>query len=324
MAIYTEEIFLAKLKEKNKDWDKIEFLSPFIRAKQKVKCKCKVCGYEWNPMPSTLLQGSSCRICRMKEQIQNQTKTHEQFMSEFNKIKANNEHLEFIEIIGKYTSEKHKIRAKCFYCNKEWDAMPRNLLKGSGCPNCKGRFVSKSFINSKKWVGENNPRHIHPMCGEENPNWKDGITNLYGELRSETKDWFISTNNLFNWKCALTGVKFDNVHHLVPFKDILSEVLDIYELDRRKSIGDYSQEEQNSIKNGIKLLHQKYGYGVSLCEPMHRLFHKQYSYNNCTKFDFFKFTNECVSGQYDNYLKEYGLIININPVLYNVLLNNLY
>lgn len=35
MAIYTEEIFLEKLKEKNRDWDKIELLSPFVKAKQK-------------------------------------------------------------------------------------------------------------------------------------------------------------------------------------------------------------------------------------------------------------------------------------------------
>ena len=324
MTVYTEETFLEKLKEKNRDWDKIEFLSPFVKAKQKIQCRCKVCGYEWSPIPSSLLQDSGCRVCRMEEQIKNQTKTHEQFMQEFNDIKANNPHLEYVELLDKYENEKTKIKAKCHYCNKEWNATPRNLLKGNGCPNCKGRFVSQYRKANNVWGGENNPRHISPMCGKDNPNWKDGITSLYSELRSETKDWFMATNKFFDWKCALTGVKFDNVHHLVEFKDILAEVLEIYELDRRKSIGDYSEKEQKWIKDGIRQLHKKYGYGVSLCETIHMLFHKIYSYDNCDKYDFLEFTNRCVSGEFNDYLAQHGLSININPKIYNVLLNNLY
>jgi len=324
MAVYTEEIFLEKLKEKNRDWDKIEILSPFVKAKQNIKCRCKVCTYEWNPTPSSLLQDSGCRVCRMREQIKNQTKTHEQFIKEFNEVKVGNEHLEYINIIGEYIGEKKKIKAECSYCNTEWDATPRNLLKGSGCPNCQGRFISKAHLESGKWSGDNNPRHIHPMCGSENPNWKDGITDLYRELRSESKDWFISTNEVFEWKCALTGTKFDNVHHLVAFKDILAEALEIFELDRKKSIGDYSTEEQAQLKQGVRLLHKKYGLGVSLCEPIHMLFHKQYSYDNCTKFDFLEFVNRCISGEFNDYFAEHNLSLNVNPKLYNVLLNNLY
>ena len=324
MAIYTEEMFFEKLKEKNRDWDKIEFLSPFVKAKQKIECKCRVCGHEWSPIPSSLLQGTGCRVCRMKEQIESQTKTHEQFMQEFNDIKANNCHLAHIELLGKYKNEKTKIKAKCHYCNKEWCATPRNLLKGSGCPYCKGRFVSQYRKNNNLWCGENNPRHINPMCGKDNPNWKDGATSLYRELRSETRDWFIETNKYFDWRCALTGEKFDNVHHLVAFKDILNEVLDVYELERRKTIGDYSEEEQLLIKDGIRQLHKKYGYGVSLCEPVHILFHRLYGYESCTKFEFLEFVNRFVGGDFDEYLSQRGLTLNINPKIYNILLNNLY
>ena len=41
----------------------------------------------------------------------------EQFMKEFNELRANNPHLEYIEIIGEYKNEKSKIKAKCHYCN---------------------------------------------------------------------------------------------------------------------------------------------------------------------------------------------------------------
>lgn len=324
MAVYTQEVFFEKLKEKNKDWDKIQFLSPFVKAKQKIACRCRTCSAEWSPTPSSLLQGTGCPVCKCREGAMAQTKTHDQFIKEFNEIKEGNEHLEFINIIGQYLGEKKKISAICLYCNTEWDATPRNLLKGSGCPKCKGRFVSEAFIKSGKWVGNNNPRHINPMYGSDNPNWKDGASDLYKELRKESKEWFISTNKVFDWKCALTGSKFDNVHHLVAFKDLLSETLEIFELDRRKSIGDYSTEEQIQIREGIRLLHKKYGLGVSLCEPIHVLFHKQYGYGSCTKYNFLEFVNRCVSGEFDDYLVEHGLFLNINPKLYNVLLNNLY
>lgn len=238
--------------------------------------------------------------CRGKEG-KRIVKTHNDFISEFNNVKATDKHLEYITILGKYSGCNTKIQAWCDYCKKSWDAIPSNLLKGSGCPNCKGRFISQYRKQNNIWSGENNPRHINPMCGKDNPNWKDGATSLYRELRSETKDWFIDTNKIFDWKCALTGEKFDNVHHLVEFKDILTEVLEIYELDRRKSIGDYSDEEQLLIKDGIRQLHKKYGYGVSLCEPIHTLFHKLYSYNNCNKYDFLEFTNRFANGEFKGF-----------------------
>ena len=117
-------------RRRQRSWVRVPSPSPLTKLKQKIKCKCKVCGYEWSPIPSSLLQDTGCRVCRMEEQIKNQTKTHEQFMQEFNELKADNPHLEHIEIIGKYKGDKIKIKAKCHYCNTEWDAVPSNLLRG--------------------------------------------------------------------------------------------------------------------------------------------------------------------------------------------------
>ena len=239
------------------------------------------------------------------------------------KAKANEKRSELCRIAftGRCLTDetKHKLSVKAKERFGNYDA-PAKGLKWS---NEARQKLSEAKKAVGKWKGESNPRHINPMCGEDNPNWQGGITDLYRELRSETKDWFMATNKIFDWKCALTGVKFDNVHHLVEFKDILAEDLEMNGLDRRSSIGDYTEEEQTRLKEGMRQLHKKYGYGVSLCEPVHLLFHKLYSYHHCNKQDFLEFTNRFVDGEFNNYLQQHGLSINVNQSLYDILQNNL-
>lgn len=66
-------------------------------------------------------------------------KTHEEFIEEMNNISPN------IQIIGKYQHNKIHVECKCKVCNYEWSAIPNNLLRGSGCPNCKAEKTSKLF-----------------------------------------------------------------------------------------------------------------------------------------------------------------------------------
>lgn len=65
-------------------------------------------------------------------------KTHEEFISEMNEINSN------ILILGKYIGARDKVRCKCLIDGNEWEAMPTNLLKGKGCPECKRRKNNKT------------------------------------------------------------------------------------------------------------------------------------------------------------------------------------
>lgn len=41
----------------------ITFLSEYINAKTKIKCKCKICGHIWDTVPDSLNQGCGCPKC---------------------------------------------------------------------------------------------------------------------------------------------------------------------------------------------------------------------------------------------------------------------
>lgn len=59
----TNEKFISKLKSKNHNYSNLELLTPYTGSKQRVKCKCKKCGCEWETLPSSLLSGSGCPEC---------------------------------------------------------------------------------------------------------------------------------------------------------------------------------------------------------------------------------------------------------------------
>ena len=59
-ASKTTEEFINELKEINNN---IEILGEYISNKTKIKCKCKIDGYEWEAKPNGLLNGYGCPKC---------------------------------------------------------------------------------------------------------------------------------------------------------------------------------------------------------------------------------------------------------------------
>jgi len=57
---YTQEEFVEKI---NKIHPNIIVIGKYINAKTKIRCKCKMDGYEWNPVPDSLLHNSGCPVC---------------------------------------------------------------------------------------------------------------------------------------------------------------------------------------------------------------------------------------------------------------------
>ncbi len=148
------------------------------------------------------------------------------------------------------------------------------------------------------WSGENNPRHKNPLNGKLNGRWQGGRTPLYFELRSEIKAWKIQSMENCHYKCVLTNGKFDNIHHLYPFKNIVNEVFESLGLDQRRSVSDYTETEFNNIKIMLYELHNKYGLGVCLRKDVHKLFHDLYGYTNNTLGQFREFTLRFKVGEF--------------------------
>ena len=118
----THEEFINRIHQVNTD---IEILGTYIDAKTKIKCKCKKCNYEWKSLPGNLLQGHGCPKCVGRE------KTQEEFVNRLQQVNPD------IEVLGTYEGAFNKIKCKCKICEHEWEAMPTNLLRGSGCSKCK-------------------------------------------------------------------------------------------------------------------------------------------------------------------------------------------
>lgn len=69
-------------------------------------------------------------------------KTHEQFVSQMNKV---NEH---IEILTEYQKDCAKVLCRCKICGFEWWSAPSNLLQGKGCKQCHFKKLSKTKMKS--------------------------------------------------------------------------------------------------------------------------------------------------------------------------------
>ena len=148
----THEEFMIDFIEKNKNAENIEILGEYEGSKIKIKCRCKIDGYEWETLPQNLLKGYGCPKCGEKIKIKKQTKTHEEFMQEFYE---KNKNAENIEILEKYKGINTKIKCKCKIDGYEWEVTPNNLLNGRGCPKCSGKNkTTEYFINELKEIND--------------------------------------------------------------------------------------------------------------------------------------------------------------------------
>lgn len=119
----------------------------YVNMTTKINCTCEKCGYQWMTLPHLLCNGSSCPKCAGVIK-----KTHEEFIHEINSINPN------IDIIGKYISNNTLIKCKCKIDGFVWDAIPTNLLRGSGCIVCfyrNQRKTNDDFVNEVKAINDN-------------------------------------------------------------------------------------------------------------------------------------------------------------------------
>lgn len=185
--------------------------------------------------------------------------------------------------------------------------------------------ISRRMKESMAWSGDNNPRHLKPLFGENNGRWKGGIKTVYTQLRSEIKDWFNESMMFSNYSCVITGLNFDNIHHTTPFKDIVEIALENMEIDPNKGIGECSESDLKLIKRRVIDLHTLFGFGAPLLKNVHKLFHDKYGYTNFTPYDFLDFIYRIDRGEYDDWFENNSIIVNINygyvEYLENILLD---
>ena len=132
--------------------------------------------------------------------------------------------------------------------------------------------------------------------GEKGSNWKGGISNLAEHLRTCIIQWNKDSMKNCNYKCVITGGKFDTVHHLHGFNSIVFETLEMLNLTLHQHVNEYSEEELTLIDKTCLELHYKYDMGVCLSKRIHDLFHDIYGKGNNTPDQFNEFKQNIESG----------------------------
>lgn len=132
--------------------------------------------------------------------------------------------------------------------------------------------------------------------GENNKNWKGGITSLSNHLRVIIGEWKKDTIEFYNGKCDITGERSEIVHHLYGLSFIIEEMLKDLNIEIKDNISCYSKEELGNIDKKCIELHYKYGLGVCLTEDLHKEFHSIYGYGNNTPQQYYEFKNNKIYG----------------------------
>lgn len=78
-------------------------------------------------------------------------KTSEEFERELNKVSPS------IMPLDRYVNSATKILVKCLKCDTCWKVTPNNLLRGSGCPECKRKNMTKTHEEFMRDMEKKNP-----------------------------------------------------------------------------------------------------------------------------------------------------------------------
>lgn len=121
---------------------------------------------------------------------------------------------------------------------------------------------------------------------------KSSYLDLSEYVRRNNSEWKKESMKKCNYKCVLSGKRFDDIHHIYGLNLILNETLEILNMVLKNDINDYSQKELKDILNTFRKIQNKYPLGVCLTKDIHKKFHNIYGYGNNTKEQWDKFCLE--------------------------------
>ena len=161
-----------------------------------------------------------------------------------------------------------------------------------------GKMTTDRLLSLKKWKGEDNPQYDSQRFGNLNPNYKGGISALSQELRRNIKQWKLDSMENANYKCFLSGGRFDDIHHLYSFESIVKDTLNETNLPIYENISLYTQEELQQLIDKCLEIHYRYPLGICMQKKYHIQFHVEFGYGNNTPVQFYQFIENYYDGKY--------------------------
>ena len=155
-TLKTQEQFEKEVSEINEN---NLIIGKYNGAKNKIRRRCKLCGFEHDITPSHLLKPYTCQECKRIE-------AEKQFISFIDSCDNN------LEVVGKYTFSSKPIEIRCKNHNHTFFKTPNEMMYGSSsCPYCS---------NSKVLRGFNDFNTTHPHLTKYLSNKDDGYLYTYG------------------------------------------------------------------------------------------------------------------------------------------------
>lgn len=169
------------------------------------------------------------------------------------------------------------------------------------------RYILKNYNNmTDKEIGE--------IIGRSDRSIRDyrlrnGLIKTYEESSYNDLSEYVRRNNLdwkkqsmlsCNYKCVLTGKRFDDIHHIHGLNLILEEVLEDLNIEIKSNMNDYLEDELRTILDCFRKKQAQYPLGVCLTKNIHIKFHEIYGYGNNKKAQWNDFVENFKSGKYEN------------------------
>lgn len=130
--------------------------------------------------------------------------------------------------------------------------------------------------------------------------------NIYDLIRSNNNYWKIKVLIQYNRRCIFTGSYDVNIHHIIPFHELLNQSYNMLNIDKNNVL---TYEETDSLIKTFYSLQNINDVGVCVNSEIHKLFHKIYTYTRFTKEDWEVFSADIIEGKYNNFLKRNNLSI---------------
>lgn len=205
----------------------IDVISKYKNSSTYVEFKCNKCGHHWLAKPGNILSGKGCPKCAYVIVGNKNRRTHYDFISKLSNINPK------VQVLSNYINNNTKLECKCLNCGHIWNAAPKTLLLGKGCPICNS---SKGELKIAKFLDDNNITYVHQKTF-------DNLVGVGENLLSY--DFYIPSKNIL--------IEYQGIQHEKPVdfkgygnKNAIKNFEKQKEHDRRKA--------EYAHNNNIKLI----------------------------------------------------------------------
>ena len=239
----------------------IEFVDEYKNTDSLVKYSCPV-GHITERRVTLFYRHQTCRICSLKS-------TGKNGLSPYEKIEriVKEKGCTLISYIS--IPNRKNLASIIFQCGHEETLVFRNFQGRNGkyCSLCYEEMIT----------------------GKNNKWWKDGLTPILIYLRQRISEWYRKSLELNDYKCVISGLPAQTIHHNYPFHSIVRESFLKTGFEIKEKVSDYKEEELKIIEKYFLELHNSYGYGSPLTNEIHNKFHSIFGHKNFTPENFYEF-----------------------------------